>query len=104
MDRLYPNSSQDINHKSRFGGSFREVFKDTITEEFPDLLSKIGLKKTPSLEERVNLAATGYVVTIPTEHLKRLQQTPFKSKQEKLYDSYNSSAKGLKGSLVNMTA
>lgn len=103
VDRLYPNSPQGVNYKSRFK-SFREIFHDTISTQFPELLSKAGFNENSSLEDKIDFNATGYIVTVPLEHLKKLQPAPAETRQEKLFNSYNSSAKDLTGSLVNMSA
>ncbi|MGE5431911.1 MAG: hypothetical protein ACM3QX_12595 [Syntrophomonadaceae bacterium] len=102
VDRLYPNSPQSVNYKSRFK-SFREVFHDTISIQFPELLAKAGFNETSPLKDKIDVPATGYVVTVPQEHLKKLQPASVETGQEKLFNSFNPSAKDLAGSLVNMT-
>lgn len=102
VDRLYPDSPRQVNYKSRLK-SFREVFQDVIGQEFPEMLSLAGFKQNPSLEDRLNIPPEGYVVTVPMEHMMKLQPAPVESRQEKLFNSFNQTAKDLTGSLVNMS-
>ncbi|HEX2961883.1 MAG TPA: hypothetical protein VHO43_08850 [Ignavibacteriales bacterium] len=102
VDRLYPGSPSQVKYKSRFQ-SFREVFHDAISTQFPEMLSKAGFQENESLEDKINLPATGYIITVPQEHLKKLQPTQVETRQEKLFSSFNPSAKDLTGSLVNMS-
>lgn len=102
VDRLYPNSPHSVNYKSRFK-SFREVFQDTISVQFPELLSKAGFQENSSLEDKIDVPATGYVITVPVEHLRKLQPATAETRQEKLFNSFSSSEKYLTGSLVNMS-
>lgn len=102
VDRLYPESPKSVNYISRFK-SFREVFQDTIRQEFPEMLSEAGFKQNSSLEEKIDVPATGYVVTVPMEHLMKLQPVSVHTRQEKLFNSFNPTSKDLTGSLVNMS-
>ncbi|MGE5354132.1 MAG: hypothetical protein ACM3P0_18745 [Acidobacteriota bacterium] len=102
VDRLYPSSPNPAGYKSRFK-TFREVFHDTLSAQFPEMLSKAGFEEKESLKDKIEVPATGYIVTVPAEHLRKLQPTPAETRQEKLFNSFNPSAKDLTGSLVNMS-
>lgn len=102
MDRRYPESPKPVNYISRFK-SFREVFQDAIRQEFPEMMREAGFRENSSLEGKLDVPATGYVLTIPMEHLRKLQPTPIETRQERLFNSFHQPVKDLTGSLVNMS-
>lgn len=102
VDRLYPNSPHSFIRSTKFR-PFREIFAETIGEEFPELKNTFNYRTYPSLKEQVNFEATGYFVTVPVSHMQRLQDPPAESKQSKLFSTFNFSDMQMTGSLVNMS-
>ncbi|MCU7496983.1 MAG: hypothetical protein HF314_06560 [Ignavibacteria bacterium] len=104
VDRIFPKNPGVSSLKSSRFQSFREVFHDTLKSEFPELLSKAGLTDSTSLESKIIPEPRGYVISVPEEHIRRLQAIPREAaRQEKLSNSFNSSVHDLTGSLVNMS-